>query len=131
MVLVFFRVGLEDSFKAGPVTPEENHPEDRCNQTWANAARVHAEVIVQNVHKNRRQNRDRERHITPCEKQYASDQLDKEYHAHEVRGRNRCHELQRNRVRRRWLGDEVKKAVESNVMNCNATGFDGGGWGMK
>ena len=93
---------------------KENCPEDRCNQSCANAARIHREVIVQDVQKNRRQNRDRERDKTPGEKQYASDELDKEHHAHEARDRSRGQELQCDRVWRRWLRDEVQKAVESD-----------------
>ena len=67
---------------------------DRCNQSWANAARIHGEVIVQDVQKNGRKNRDHERDKTPGERQNASDELGKEHHAHEVRGRNRGQELQ-------------------------------------
>jgi len=66
------------------------------------ATRIHREVIVQDVQKNRRQHRGRERHKTPGEKQHASDEMDKGRHADEVRD-------------------------ETAVMNCSATGFDGGG----
>ena len=77
---------------------KENRPEDRCNQSCANATRIHREVIVQDVQKNRRQYRGRESHKTPGEKQHASDELDEERHADEVRDRNRGHELHCDRV---------------------------------
>jgi hypothetical protein len=80
------------------VAEKENRPEDRCNQSCANATRIHREVIVQDVQKNRRQYRGRESHKTP---------------------------VKSNTPPMSWTRNAtpMKCETETAVMNCTATGL--------
>ena len=110
--LCFHCPGPQESSETGAIAQQQDDPKDGCERARANAAWIHRDVVVQDVHAPAPGLRLPAGHRTG-EEQHAPNKLDKEHHTHVVRGRHRGQELDGDRVCWRWLRNEMQKAVES------------------
>ena len=101
----------ENSVERRTHTDEHDAPKDRDEDRQFDTSRTHQGVKQENVHDDRPENRERERHVAIDQKQRARNHLKPRDDQEIFRNEHRSEELSRNSARRRHR-DEVKKSVE-------------------
>ena len=102
---------LKDSGERRPDTREHDAPKDRGKNCEPQTGRIHQNVKQQNVHDDRSEDRQRERHESINQEQSARDHLEPENGHQIVRNEQCSEELSRDSAGRRHR-NEVKKSVK-------------------
>ena len=107
----YFDPLLEDSGEGRTHTPEHHAPKDRDEDRQSDTGRIHQAVKQKNVHDDRSENRECERHVAIYQKQRARNHLKPRDEQEIFRNEHRSEELSRDSAGRRHR-DEMKKSVE-------------------
>src|SRR6185312_764436 len=103
----------QNTAEAVAILKEDEHPEHTSHQGHGNAGGRHREVEGKNVVQLRCKQDERERNEEAREQQQAANQLHREEEGGKVRPDDGAKELQRERIRRRRLMNEVEKSVKA------------------
>src|ERR1700722_11779943 len=107
------RLSSQKSVEAVAVLQKDQNPEHGCYQCRRNACRRKRQMKREDVIKLRRKQRKRERHKEARKQKQAANQLHREEERGKMRRADGDKELYRQRIRRRWLMDEVEKSVQA------------------
>jgi hypothetical protein len=102
----------EDALEAFAVLKEDQYPQYTRHQSRSNARRRKRQVKRKDVVELRRQHGQRKWHAVAEEQQQSAKNLRREKERGKVRCADGNKELHRQRIRRRWLVDEVEKSVQ-------------------
>ena len=107
-----FDARLKDSGERRTDTDEHHAPKDRDEDRQSDTGRIHQAVKQKNVHDDRSENRECERHVAIYQKQRARNHLKPRDEQEIFRNEHRSEELSRDSAGRRHR-NEMKKSIQA------------------
>src|SRR6478735_12287515 len=107
-----FNASLKDSGKRRTHTDEHHAPKDRDEDRQSDTDWTHQAVKQENVHDDRSENRECERHVAIDQKQRARNHLKPRDEQEVIRNEHRSEELSRDSAGRRHR-NEMKKSIQA------------------